>query len=528
MASAVRRGRGASRILLSLLALWSLGACTTRDRMPPHAPASPPDILLLMADQFRGDALGCAGHPAVRTPHLDRLAREGAWFRRAYSSTPSCTPARAALLTGMSPWGHGMLGYSRVAPRYAVELPELFRAAGYITHAVGKNHFDPQRATHGYEVVELDESGRVESEGFESDYRRWFRERAPARAPGRDPDATGLGWNDYRAAAYALPEELHPTRWVADRACAFLDAYDEAQPFLLKVSFARPHSPYDPPQRLLDSYADAEIPAAHRGAWSETAFARFSDPEAHGAARNNLGPELTWASRAAYYASITFIDEQVGRILDALERSGRLERTLIVFLSDHGDMLGDHHLWRKTYAYEGSARIPLILWWGDELAAARRGEVHRGELPRGEVRGEPVEIRDVLPTLLDGAGLPVPAEVEGRSLFDLLRADAAPWREVLDLEHATTYWPGNVWNALTDGRFKYVYHARDGREQLFDLDRDPGETRDLAPDPAHRDALAGWRARMITHLEPRGAPWVIDGDLGLRPERILHGPNYPR
>ncbi|MDH3591856.1 MAG: arylsulfatase [Planctomycetota bacterium] len=477
-------------------------------------PARRPHVLLLMADQWRGDALGCAGHPAVRTPRLDRLASEGCNFVRAYSSAPSCTPARAALLTGMSPWGHGMLGYARVAARYPVELPRLFGAAGYRTHVVGKNHFSPQRNLHGWQSAELDESGRVETPDFESDYRKWFR----TVAPDRDPDATGIGWNDYRARSYALPENLHPTRWTGDRAVAFLETHDVKRPFLLKVSFARPHSPYDPPPRLLDLYKEAKIPPAFVGAWSAKAFGALARPQRFTAARNNLGPKLTRASRAAYYANITFIDEEIGRILNALRARGVLENTLVVFFGDHGDMLGDHHLWRKAYAYEGSARVPMIVRWGSEFMKA----------PRGTVRREPVEIRDVLPTLLDAASLAIPDAVEGKSLLRLVRGETKGWREVLDLEHATTYWPGNAWTALTDGRFKYIFHAFDGSEQLFDLDADPGETKDLAAQPDHAARLTRWRARMAKHLAPRGETWVADGKPAIRKKRIALGPNYPR
>ena len=499
--------------LLVLLACGSAPGGPGEDR--------PPNIVFVIADQLRGDFLGCAGNLAASTPHLDRLAAEGAFFRHAYSSTPSCTPARAAILTGRSPWGHGMLGYHRVRPRYENELPRLLGAAGWTTHVVGKNHFHPQRNDHGYQSVELDESGRVESEEFVSDYRAWF-----ARvAPDLDPDATGLGWNDYRAGVYALPEELHPTAWTADRAVAFLDERGaDAAPFLLKVSFARPHSPYDPPARFLDRIDPGLVPPPFAAAWSQAAFGDFRNPDRHTAARNALPVEVALESRRHYLASLAFVDEAVGRVVDALERSGELDRTVILFTSDHGDMLGDHHLWRKTYAYEGSARIPWIVWWGSGVAALRGAA-------RGQVREEPVELRDVLPSFLDVAGLEGPASIEGVSTLPLLRDDGGEvqWRSWIDLEHATCYWPENVWNALTDGRTKYVYHAFDGREQLFDLTDDPGETIDLAGDPAHAAELTRWRARMLEHLRPRGAPWVTAaGELGKRPEKILLRPRDDR
>ena len=157
-----------------------------------------PNILFLMADQYRGDCVGADGHPAIRTPNLGRIAGEGVLFRKAYSCTPTCTPARSALLTGLGPWRNGMLGYGRVAEKYPIEKPQVMRDAGYYTMGIGKMHWHPQRNLHGFHTTILDESGREESVDFRSDYRSWFW----SQAPNGDPDATGIGWNEYRSKAY--------------------------------------------------------------------------------------------------------------------------------------------------------------------------------------------------------------------------------------------------------------------------------------------------------------------------------------
>lgn len=204
-----------------------------------------PNLLLLMADQHRGDCVGASGNAAIHTPNLDVLARGGAYFPNAFSSMPTCTPARAALLTGMSPWNHGMLGYGTVAERYPVEMPRLLHDAGYYTAGIGKMHWHPQRALHGFDRTILDESGRIESQDFRSDYRSWFW----SENPDGDPDATDLDWNGYEAKPYALPERFHPSSWTGETALRFLRDYRRPQPFFLKVSFERPHSPYDPPKR---------------------------------------------------------------------------------------------------------------------------------------------------------------------------------------------------------------------------------------------------------------------------------------
>ncbi|MFP4055238.1 MAG: arylsulfatase [Candidatus Brocadiia bacterium] len=473
-----------------------------------------PHILLLMTDQHRGSCIGADGNRAVRTPNLDRLAAEGVLFRAAYTAVPSCTPARAGLLTGLSPWHHGMLGYGRVAREYENEKPRMLRQAGYYTLGLGKMHWFPQRTLHGFHKTILDESGRVETKGFVSDYRQWFRQVAPDK----NPDATSLGWNDYRARPYALPEELHPTRWMGDRAVEFLQGYDRSEPFFLKVSFARPHSPYDAPERFFRLYEDADIPPAVVGRWAER-HAQRGKKLPYTTWRGDLGAAQVRRSRQGYYGNVTFIDEQVGRILEVLERRGWLERTLVLFTADHGDMLGDHHLWRKTYAYESSARIPMLLRWPGELLDA----------PRGRVLGQPVELRDALPTFLDAAGAAYdPRRFDGRSMLDLVRGKTEGWREYIDFEHDVCYHPSNHWNALTDGRWKYIFHARDGKQQLFDLEADPGELHDLAAEPPHAATLRLWRGRMIEHLAERGEPFVVRGDLGLRPKRMLYSPHYPR
>jgi arylsulfatase len=479
-----------------------------------RAAVSKPNILFLMADQHRGDCLGADGHAVIETPNLDRIAREGVHFRRAYSCTPTCTPARAALLTGLGPWRNGMLGYGRVAESYPVEMPRALRNAGYYTFGIGKMHWTPQRNLHGFHSTLLDESGRAESPDFRSDYRAWFATEAPML----NPDATGLGFNDYPARPYVLPERLHPTRWTGDAAVHFIEGYQRPDPFFLKVSFARPHSPYDPPPRWFNRFAEKKLPEAQVGKWAAR-YAKKSG-EVTDLWHGDLGAAQVRQSRQGYYGSIGFIDEQVGRILDALEKRNLLDQTLIVFTADHGDMTGDHNLWRKSYAYEPSARIPMLMRWPGGLVARDRGQVSE----------RPVEIRDILPTFLDAAGAAgsQPIELDGRSMLDIARGRDEGWREWIDLEHDVCYAPENHWNALTDGRRKYIYHAQAGEEQLFDLESDPHELNDLAGDTARTAELRTWRGRMVGHLAPRGPKWVAEGKLVARPKSILYSENYPR
>ncbi len=491
---------------------------------PRKSSLSRPNILLLMADQLRADCIGAYGNRIInKTPNLDRIAEEGARFDCAYTSTPSCTPARSALLTGLAPWHHGMLGMTSMAAQYPLEKPRALAEAGYYTTAIGKNHFYPIRNPHGYHQMVLDEHctywfdenmgrpGAPASDEERCDYEAWFWSQAPAA----NPHATGLGWNDHRGRAFALPEHLHATRWMGDTAVNFLNTYDRPEPFYLKVSFIRPHSPYDPPSRWMKQYESANIPEPKVGKWAERYAPRSSarDDLWHGA----LSAEEVRRGRQAYYGSVSFVDEQIGRVLEALERRGMMQDTLVVFISDHGDMLGDQNLWRKTYAYEPSARIPMLLRWPSGSMSA----------PKGQVRSEPVELRDILPTLLEACGSAATREMDGRSLLPLLKGDTNGWRRWIDLEHNVCYSADNHWNGLTDGKWKYIFHAKDGEEQLFDLQRDPHELNDLGADTSYEESVRLWRQRLIDHLAERGAPFVKNGRLGVRPEGMMLSPHFP-
>lgn len=470
-----------------------------------------PHIVLLMADQFRGDCLGAGGNRAIHTPNLDRIAAEGARFRCGYSSMPTCTPARSALLTGLSPWNHGMLQMIPMALRYPVEKPRAMREAGYYTAVIGKNHYHPQRNAHGYQQMLTDESGRTVTPNFRSDYRSWFW----TMAPNLNPDVTGLDWNDYRARPYALPERLHPTAWTGDTAVRYIETYNRAEPMFLKVSFARPHSPYDPPERFWRMYADAELPPARAGKWADKY--RTPSDQTNKIWHGDMGAEVVRNSRRGYYGSISFVDEQIGRVIEALEKKRILDETLILFVADHGDMTGDQHLWRKSYAWEPSARVPFLMRWPGGMLSGKRGQVI----------DQVVELRDILPTFLEAAGVVNPPALDGRSFLRLAEGKTEGWRDYIDLEHGICYSPQNHWNALTDGREKYVYHAWDGAEQFFDLTRDPHELNDLIADPAAASRVAEWRRRMIAHLAPRGEEWVKNGRLIPRPQNMPTSPNFP-
>ena len=475
-----------------------------------------PNIILIMTDQQRSDAMGCSGNPAIMTPHLDGLAADGYRFTAGYSSCPSSTPARAGLLTGMSPWHHGMLGYGNEAEEYPCESPTILKGMGYYTATVGKNHWYPQWNRHGLDFLMSDESGRELTEMYKSDYRKWFA----LQAPGVNPESTGIGWNEHGSALYKLDERLHPTVWTGQTAVEFIHHYKLDKPLFLKVSFARPHSPYDPPKRVYDLYENMPSPEAPaHGDWVPESWREPSDPIARPeAAIGNFGDEYAINSLRHNYASITFVDEQIGQIIEALKEEGMYDNSLIFFISDHGDMMGDHHMWRKTYAYEGSSHIPFIVKLPAGFETFRKP---------GTTLSQPVELRDLLPTYIAINGGEQPEVMDGKSLLPLFTERHPEWREFIDLEHFRTYFKENSWCALTDGEVKYIYFTTTGEEQLFNLKKDPREEHNLAPEKKSQKLLEKMRAAMVEHLSERGEDWVKDGKLQIQENPILYGPNFP-
>ena len=474
-----------------------------------------PNVLLIMTDQQRGDCLGCLDHPVLETPNLDWLAANGSVFTAAYSPSPSCIPARASLFTGLNPWHTGILGMGQgQGPMDLGDSPTLpgeLGKAGYHTQGVGKMHFHPQRTLNGFHNTVLDESGRAEDPGFVSDYRQWFdnNKRGPM-----DMTEHGIDWNSWLARPYHTEEHLHPTNWTVDESLRFLQTRDPTKPFFLMTSFARPHSPYDPPTYYFDLYRTQGLPKPHLGAWSHI-HDRPDDAVNPNAWRGKRSDAEVQRARAGYYGSITHIDHQIGRLFQYLQKNQLWDNTIILFTSDHGDMLGDHNLWRKTYAYEGSARVPLIIRLPGKEDDQRR------------VIRQPTVLQDIMPTILEAAQCPLPA-VDGRSLLPLLHNDHESWRAYVHGEHCTCYAEEQEMQFVTDGVFKYIWFPRLDSEQLFNLRDDPGECTDLAGLPNYQDTLELWRQRLVDELEPRDAGLTEGGRLvsqcGKPP---LRSPHYP-
>ncbi|MCX7805866.1 MAG: sulfatase-like hydrolase/transferase [Planctomycetota bacterium] len=451
-----------------------------------------PDILLITTDQQRYDASGGAGPDFLRTPHFDHLRRGGVTFARAYSDCPLCVPARVSIMTGRYATSHGQTGNGPTEgfiPRDR-SLPSVLRSLGYATAAIGKMHFGPERARHGFDEMILP-----------ADYYRWM-DRAPH--PWR-PMRHGMGQNELYPAMATVPECLTLTSWTAEQCVEYIrERRDPTVPFFLWCSFSKPHPPLDPPEPYYSMYRASPIPAPAIGTWVDS-------PRCPAAIRRAIGewssdlltPDLLREARAAYYGLITQIDYNMGRVFAALQDRGLFDETLIIYTSDHGEFLGDHRLAAKTFMLEGSAHIPFVIRppksWG---------------IPPGTVSDALVTHADILPTLAAAAGVSPPPECDGMDLLALLRGSTAPRRYL----HAVGGRAGSpAYMGVTDGRWKYIYYPEGPAEQLFDLASDPMELSDLAGAAGYERIAEELREEVRRRHADGRTGFAPDGRLPVRP-----------
>ena len=456
-----------------------------------------PNVVLIVTDQMRSDCLGIAGNPVIETPHLDTMAGKGVMFTNACSAVPSCIPARAALLTGLSQRTHGRVGYQdRVKWNYDHYLSAELANAGYHTQCVGKMHVHPSRSLCGFHNVTLHDgylhsyrgSGVAagENQFICDDYMTWLREHRGIHA---DTIDTGLDCNSWVSRPWIYEEHLHPTNWVVDQSIEFLRRKDPSKPFFLMMSFVRPHSPLDPPQYYFDMYKNKNLPEPFMGDWADT-----EDREHEGIIYNTLRGKVDTKqvkkARAAYYGCITHIDHQIGRFLQSVFDHDALHNTVFIFTSDHGDLLGDHNLFRKALPYRGSISIPFFVYDPGNMLGMKTG-TQLNQL---------AELRDIMPTILDITGTKIPAGVEGKSIAPLLRGVGPPWREYIHGEHTMQDHSNQF---ITTGKDKYIWFCRSGKEQYFDLENDPEELKDLINDTGKKQRIDYLRQLLIKELTGR-------------------------
>jgi arylsulfatase len=447
-----------------------------------------PHVLLVAVDQWPGRLLGSAGHPVIQTPTLDQLARNGVRFTRAYSECPICIPARRTLMTGATTRHHGDRVFgpvNRMPPMPTVA--QTFADAGYHCQAVGKLHVYPPRDRIGFHEVWLAEEGRPHL-GSVDDHDLYLADRG---YPGRQ-FLHGMNNNDYLHRPWHLPEDCHVTNWTTWQMCRAIKRRDPTRPGFWHLSYTHPHPPLVPLQAYVDFYRRFTPPPAATGAWSADT-ARL--PKALQLVRsywNEQAGEVLAEVRRAFYALCTHIDHQLRPVLGTLREEGVLQDTVVMVVGDHGDMLGDHGLWAKRTFYEGSANVPCM--------------VSGGAIAPRQVDDRLVGLQDVMPTLLDLAGLRIPQSCDGLSMLGPERR-ATLYGDCLENDGAS--------RMLHDGRMKLIWYPAGNVVQLFDIEADPEESTDLAAAPDHgatRDRLATALAEACYGSDvDRG--WVKDGRL---------------
>ena len=491
----------AIRLTVFLTATFALTLCTARAADQ----TTRPDILLIMPDQMRGDCLSILDHPAVHTPNFDRLAENGVLFRRAYTTVPSCIPARYALMTGLFPQTSGVVGYKQKEIDCPT-MPQLLRKAGYRTALIGRNmHQIVGAAALGYETETLG-STYTSNDQYAIDLKRVAPEITNFR---KWVEGTlGLSYNHWQATPWPLANELHPTAWIVTHARKVVAEVPEEQPLFLTASFYAPHPPLFPPKKYFDGYLKMDLPSPAHGDWVD--WDALTPKGADGGHRVLLQGETLHKAQAGYFGLIEHLDHEVAPLIAEFRaRSEKAGRPWVVALTaDHGEMLGDHGYFRKCEPLEGSANIPFIICASPELGFGV-----------GRRCMQPVGLEDLLPTFVDLADAECP-KVDGINLVPVLQGKQTKIRPWLHFEHANCYSKAQAFQALTDGRFKYIWRPLDGREHLFDLETDPQEEHDLSVEPSHRDTLNKWRTAMIERLAPRPEGFS-DGT------RLISGRPYP-
>ena len=428
-----------------------------------------PNILWICTDQQRYDTIHALGNSHIRTPNLDRLVAQGVAFTHAHCQSPICTPSRASFLTGMYPSTiHACINGNDHWDEAVPLIPKTLADTGYDCALAGKFHLSSAMA-HEPELRPKDDG-----------YRRFWYSHAPHQGIGKGNQYTdwltsiGQDYKKLKEKYGYIPARWHQTTWCADRAIEFMKE-ERSGPWLCSVNIYDPHGPFDPPQEYVDRFDIESLPEPLFRESDLAAQQRLAGIMFQGKAKRPAYPDAK-LTLAKYWAQIELIDENVGRMLEALQETGQRENTIVIFTSDHGEMAGDHGLNKKGCRfYEGLVRVPLIFSWPKRFKEGLRSDAL-------------VELLDITPTLLELNGLPVPETMHGKSLLAILtgQADPAHHRDFVRCEYYEVLeGPRSYATMLRTREYKLVnYHGHEHGE-LFDLKKDPREFENQWDNPAY-------------------------------------------
>ena len=441
-----------------------------------------PNVLIIHTDQQRWDTMRCMGNELMHTPNLDRLASEGAMFTNCFVNNPVCMPSRMSLMTGQYPSALGCTCNGIPLPEDTLTINRMLKPYSYHTANIGKLHFqnhsnrnhrDPH-PDYGFDTLILsDEPGC-----YDDAYIKWVENMAPdevyncriALPPASDrPDNGKPPRGALTPYIWESDEDLTHTAFVAAETCNYMKEHRNERFFAFAGIYA-PHSPLNPPERFVNMYNIDGMPLPHIG---ENETGRFRDAT----------PDQFRKMKAYYYALISHIDDQVGRILKTLEDEGLKDNTLVIFTSDHGEHLGDHGLAGKgAPGYDSCIHVPLLV-------------SYPGVIDPGLEIGSLIEQVDIVPTILDYCGVQTPQIVQGRSFKPALHRKSYEPRTSILMEHKFPF--RNSWRTVRTLEYKYCRNES-GKEILLDLVKDPHEINDVANDESYQDALHTMRNEMLS------------------------------
>ncbi len=447
-----------------------------------------PNILFIMTDQQRSDTIHALGNEEIRTPILDSLVREGTTYTNCYTPAPVCVAGRSATITGTPPHKNGCTS-NGASPMHLQSIMTVLQEQGYHTHGIAKMHFNPDNeAMWGFDSRDISEEGARQLTG-RNDFHQYLDDNGYEHVL----EPQGIRSEMYYIPQPSqLPAEHHHTTWVADRAIDFLDQRDENKPFFLWTSFIKPHPPFESPSPWNKLYRAADMMPPSRPEGFESLLSYWNKYQNRYKYRDKGYDEMLLRTiKAMYYASISFIDYNVGRMLEAL--GDERDNTLIVYTSDHGEMLGDYGSVGKRTMLNPAVKIPMLVSWKDKFDSDRRIDT-------------PVSLLDIFPTFANAAGAKqaMPSS-EGQDLRQIASGEIE--REFVHSQFSEKE-TGLYMIASRD--YKYVYSTADRTEWLFDLKKDPNETKNWAGNPRYTYIVDQLRKTLIQRFENDGYDLAVD------------------